>query len=240
MIVLHSVSKEVGRGRFRRTIIDSLSWKIPWRSRIVVLGHRAGVSILLNIIAGLSQPTAGWVERKATISMPRGFLRYAGSGTTRQLIERLSPLFNADPHEVADFIEDALKDRRVLDAHVRLLPLVLKRQLNAALTYALPCEFYLFDGAIVAGRDPAFRAFCQKAFSMRCQEAGTIVALQASHLALSLGGNSKGAILYKGKFTLYDQLTDAIAVFDSLQPEEDIPNQALIEQEEEPEEEDVV
>jgi ABC-type polysaccharide/polyol phosphate transport system ATPase subunit len=235
MIVLHSVSKKIARGHFQRTILDDIRWKIAPRTQIVVLGHRSGIAILLNVIAGLSQPTEGWVERRATLSVPRGFLRYAGPGTTRQLIDRLSPLYNAHPREIAEFIEIGLQDRRVLDAPVAQLPKVLKEQLNAALTYAIPCDFYLFNGPIEAGRDPAFRAFCQTAFNTRRREAGTIVAVRTSRLASSLDENSIGAILYKGKLTVYERLGDAAVVFDSLPPEEDLPNYAAAAEDEEEE-----
>lgn len=235
MIALHSVSKKIARGHYRRTVLDDIRWKIAPRTQIVVFGNRSGLSVLLNVIAGLSHPSEGWVERRATLSVPRGFLRYAGRGTARQLIERLSPLYNVHPREVAEFIEAGLQDRRVLDTPTGQLPSGLKQQLNLALTYAIPCDFYLFNGAIQAGRDAAFQAFCQSAFSLRSREAGIIIALKSGRSVPSLDRDSMGAILYKGKLTVYESLSDAKAVFDALPPEPDFPNQAGGAQDEEEE-----
>lgn len=235
MIVLHSVSKRIVRGHYRRTILDDIRWKIAPRTKIVVFGNRSGVSVLLNVIAGLSYPSEGWVERRATLSVPRGFLRYAGRGTTRQLIERLSPLYNVHPREVAEFIEIGLKDRRVLDTPTPQLPNTLKQQLNLALTYAIPCDFYLLNGAIQAGRDAAFQVFCQSAFSLRSREAGMIIAVRSGRSVPSLDCDAIGSILYRGKLTVFERLSDAKAVFEALPPEPDFPNQPGVAQDDEEE-----
>lgn len=239
MIVLNSVSKEIGRGAFRRLVVDDVTWTIPRRAQIAILGHRgAGVSQLLEIIAGTSLPTTGWVRRQAKTSLPSGYLRFAGFGTARALIDRLSILYNADPREIAEFVETGLQSRQVLDVPLRRLPPMLRRQLNFVLIYAVPCDMYLFDGNIVGGGSPAFRAFCQRAFNLRRKEAGMIVAVNSSHAASTLDKSMTGAILYRAKLTLYEHLSDAMAVFDSLPPEEAIPNQALASEPTQPEEEE--
>lgn len=228
MIVLNSVSKEIGRGTFRRLVVDNVTWTIPRRAQIAIFGHRgAGVSQLLEIIAGTSLPTTGWVKRQGKTSLPSGYLRFAGFGTARALIDRLSMLYNADPREVAEFVEVGLQSRQVLDVPVRRLPAAVRKQLNFILIYAVPCDMYLFDGNIVGGGNPAFRTFCQRAFNLRRKEAGMIVTVNSSHAASILDKSMAGAILYRAQLTLYEHLSDAMAVFDSLPPEEAIPNQAL-------------
>ncbi len=239
MIILNSVSKEIGRGAFRRLVVDDVTWTIPRRAQIAILGHRgAGVSQLLEIIAGTSLPTKGWVKRQATTSLPSGYLRFAGFGTVRTLIDRLSILYNADPRELAEFVETGLQNRQALDVPVRRLPAVLRRQLNFVLLYAVPCEIYLFDGGIVGGGNEEFRAFCQKAFETRRREAGMIVAVSSTRAAATFDKSMGGAILYRAKLTLYRHLSDAMMVFDSLPPEEALPTQALAAEPRDPEEEE--
>lgn len=225
MIVLNSVSKEIGQGDFRRLVVDDVTWTIPRHAHIAIFGHRGtGVSHLLDLIAGSSLPTKGWVTRSVKTSIPGGYIRFAGFGTVRALIERLSVLYSADPREVREFIEIAMQSRQVLDVPVRQLPPAVKRQLNFALIYAVPCEMYLFDGGVAGVGDPAFRALCQAAFNVRRKQAGTILALNSSAAGLGLDSSTVGAILHRGKLTLYEHMWDALAVFDTLPPEEAIPN----------------
>jgi len=221
MIVLNSVSKESGRGPFRRLMVDNVTWTISRRERIAIFGHRGtGVSHLLEIIAGTSLPTTGWVTRQGKTSLPGGYLKFAGFGTARTLIDRLCVLYNADPREVAEFVDVGLQSRHALDIPIRLLPPLVRKKLNYALIYAIPCDTYLFDGGIPGGGTPAFRAFCERAFDMRQRHAGMIMTLYSSQAASALDKSMKGAILHRSKFTLYEHIYDAASVFASLPPEE--------------------
>lgn len=234
MITLHSVSKELGQNQFKALVLDDINWTIPRRCRIAILGQRgSGISVLLEIIAGLSLPTRGWVDRSATISIPGGYIRYSRSGTARQLVSRLAQLYRADPEDILKFVTNAMQRSDVVDVPVRQLPGAFRHQLNFALTYAVPCDFYCFDGHIELGRPPRFRAFCRRAFAMRNEHSGSIVATTSSRVAASLGEGFMGGVLFRKKLTLYERLDDAIAVFDSLPLEENasIPRDALTEAE---------
>ena len=54
-----------------------------------------------------------------------------------------------------------------------------------------------------------------------------IVAVSSTRAAATFDTSMSGAILYRGKLTLYRYLSDAMVVFDSLPPEEALPTQAL-------------
>ncbi|NQW54780.1 MAG: hypothetical protein HQ465_26445 [Rhodospirillales bacterium] len=222
MITLHSVSKEVGTGRFTWRVIDDLTWTIRPRSRVFVLGQRTPILQLLSIIAGQSVPTEGWVTRRATTSPPQGFLRFGATGSPRQLIARLSEIYGVEARSVESFIESALENHHVLDTPMKRLPASLKRELNIALIYAIPCDYYLLFGGIGSSPRLAFRTLCEAAFSKRAKTAGVILGTNSSAVAASLKSFSAGAILYKGKFTLFKHPEDAIAVYESLEPEQDV------------------
>lgn len=242
MIILNSVTKEVGKGRYRRLLLDDVNWVIPPRCRIVVLGQRhSGTPMLLDIVAGLAIPTQGWVERRAIVSVPTGLLRYARHDTVRQLIARLSQIYRVDPDEIVKFAMDALQGRDdIMDVPTRGIPPALRQQLNMTLTYAFPCDFYLFNHSIVAGHDPEFREFCRRAFELRSRQAGTIVAVNTSNGARRYDERTMGGLLHRGKLTLYARLADAVTVFDSLPPEEPrLAEQPFVEQEAPLEEEEI-
>lgn len=242
MITLHSVSKEMGKGQFKALVLDSINWTLPRRCRIAILGQRgSGTSVLLQIIAGLSLPTQGWVDRSATISIPGGYVRYTRSGTARQLAARLGQLYRADPEDILEFVTSAMERSDVVDVPIRQLPVAFRRQLNLAISYAVPCDFYCFDGSIDVARPPRFRAFCRRAFAMRSKHAGIVVATSSSRVAAGLGEGFMGGILFRSRLTLYERLDDAIAVFDSLPLDQSasIPRDTLIEEEPIQEQDDI-
>jgi capsular polysaccharide transport system ATP-binding protein len=219
MIVLNSVSKVMGRGDLKRTILDNVNWLIPPRARIVVLGQsHSGASVLLDIIAGTTLPTSGWVERRGTVSVPGGLLRYAMRDTTRQLILRLARLYRVDPKEVVEFIRQAFGSSDILDVPANTLPGRLRQQLNAVLTYAFPCDFYLLGSSGIGIGEAKFQAFCEQALALRCRQSGVIISTSVGK-AQRLDRTMMGAVVYRGHLTLYERLPDAITVFECLPAE---------------------
>lgn len=221
MIVLNSVSKVVGRGRFRRTLLEDVSWEISPRTHVVVLGDRhSGAQALLNLIGGVMVPTSGWIERRATTSIPGGLLRYARQGTIHELVARLSRLYRADSKDISDFIALGLGRRDILHTTPNALPGPVRQQLGILLNYAFPVDFYLFDGPPTGtSNDKRFRSFCERALELRSKEAGIIMLANNGKIARRMEGDMMGALVYRGNVTLYGQLADAITVFETLPPE---------------------
>jgi len=227
MITLHSVSKEIGSKRFRRTIAKDITWTIRPRSKTILLSHqRQALTVFLNMIVGVAIPSEGWIERKGTLSIPGGFLHLAKGRTARNLIDFLAPLYRFEPADVMGFVEACVGYPRLLDTPIKQLPSVLKRELNIALIYAIPCDYYIFDGSPDSGRTE-MRTLTRRALRARSEQAGVIIATGSSRTARILGPEANGAILYHGNLTIYRQVEDALAVFESLEPEEPIPREAL-------------
>ncbi|MCW5737417.1 MAG: hypothetical protein KIS73_25050 [Enhydrobacter sp.] len=221
MIILNSVSKTVGTGELKRTVLEDVTWQIPPRTRVVILGQaHSGASELLEIIGGMAIPTMGWIERRATVSVPYGLLRYANRNTTRQLIQRLSHLYRTNVDDVTAFTTEGMGRSDVLDVSPRSLPRRMRQQLNVILVYAFPCDFYLFSNIPGAPGEPKIQAFYDRALELRSQQAGIIFRTGSGRAARRLDPTMMGAVVHNGKFTLYRRLGDAIAVFESLPPEE--------------------
>ena len=165
------------------------------------------------------------------MSIPGGLIRYAKrDDTTYQVIGRLSQLYRVDVKDVCDFLIEALGRRDFLMQPPRSLPVELRQQLTSALIYAFPFDFYLFPGtSTVGGSDPRFRTFCERAFELRLKEAGLIMMASSGKSARRVGGEMMGAIVYQGTLTLYRQLSDAIAVFESLPPESGVDESSVYE-----------
>jgi capsular polysaccharide transport system ATP-binding protein len=239
-ITFNSVSKEIGRRLFKKLVLEEVNWTLQARSRIVILGPRnSGASALVQLIAGMELPTTGWIDRRAIVSVPGGLLRYARRETMRQLIARLSQIYSVDPKQVADFMIAALQRRDILDTPIRLLPVTLRQQVSRVLTYAFPCDFYVFNNVSTgAGGDERFQAFCQRAFDQRSKQAGIVMLSNSSKAARKFGDEMMGALVHQRRLTVYRKLSDAIAVFESLPPEESVAEEELNAERPLPEEEE--
>ena len=226
-IKLHSVTKIIGPKRFERTIAKNITWTIEPRSKYVILGHQQdALLVFANVIAGLSVPTEGWVKHEGKISPPGGFLRYSAGGTPLELVKLLAPLYQFDTERVLDFVAATVRDDRLLRTPVKKLPVPLRRELDFILTYAIPCDYYFFGG-MPKGTRPEFQRFCQQAVARRRNEASMLILAGSERVARSLGSDTRAAILYYGNFTLYERLDDALVVFEQLEPEAAIPDEAL-------------
>lgn len=236
MLVLHSVTKELGRGKQKVVVLDNINLVIPRGIRLAILGQiGAGKSTFLKILSGSLLPTSGWVERRAIVSATEGLARHGSALTTpRQLAHRLAPLYRADGDEISRFVEHFGELSEVMDKPVRLLARKMVGNLNLALYYALPCDFYLFDQSFMS-RNFAVRRRFGELFRQRQKEAGTILATSSPSIALEFGGT--GAILFQGKLTLFKTVDQAVSAFEQLQirhpvtPKATKPHKLLLEEE---------
>ncbi len=182
------------------------------------------LGVFLNVIAGLSVPTQGWIKHEGKISPPGGFLRYSVGGTPLELIRFLAPLYQFDAKKVLDFVTETVKYDRLLRTPLEQLPPVLKRELNFILTYAIPCDFYFYGRP--RGCRSEFQKVGEQILARRSKEATMLLGTGSELAARSLGPDAKAAILYRGSFTLYEHLDDALLVFSQLDPEPALSNEA--------------
>ncbi len=219
MIFFHDVTVERGKRHFKRVIMRDVNWRINPRAKVVIFGHRlCGVEAMPGIISGMAMPTSGWIERLGSVSPTGGFLRY-GFDSLYQLVSRLSRLYQVDPKEVREFVEQGLERRDLFHVRPRFIPPQIQKQLDVLLTYAFPFDFYLFASPPNFGRGGHFGTYCRRAHELRCRQAGLIVVANSTKNVRGLGDDVMGALLYRGHFTLYANLEDAILVFNSLPPE---------------------
>lgn len=217
MILFNAVSKQVGKGALKRYVLSDINWRIPQKRHVVILGHAgAGKTLLLLLLAGQSVPTDGWIERSGIVSVPGGVVRYGRHGTVRRLILRMSEIYNVDPKQVGEFVSLFQPIRDLIDVDIQRLRGPIVSQLNTALTYAFPCDYYLFDGTFTPGRDPTFRRFCEEAFALRKSQSATIVATSSVRYARALAHEAMGVVLFQGRLYQYAALADAITAFENL------------------------
>jgi capsular polysaccharide transport system ATP-binding protein len=222
VIIFHSVSKVLGRGTHRTTILDEVDWTIPPGTRVVIFGQAgAGKTTILNLIRGTSVPTSGWLERRAAISPAPGLSRFGkGFITPRNLIERLCPLFDVDSSDLCRFVEGFAAPHTILDVPLRNLQRPDRQALNLALFYGVPSDFYLFDGRILAAKGH-LGDLCRAAFKQRSQTAGMILATDNANMGREFGGI--GMLLHRGRLTAFGSAEDASAAFEVVREKDPLP-----------------
>lgn len=236
MLALREVTKELGKGRRRRVVLNDISWLIRPRAKLVILGHSgSGKTTLLRLLSGADVPTRGWVERRGVVS-PLGALTRLGSGraSPRQLIERLSPYFHFDPEALATFVDGFADLGRAMDRPIGGLDPKVLQLLNLALFCGIPCDYYLFDQRVNFG-PREMQDKTRQVLQERYDQAGMILTTSQVREARAFEG--AGAILHRGRITQFETVEDAIEVFLQIEPdmvpEHDRP---VEEPEEEPEE----
>jgi capsular polysaccharide transport system ATP-binding protein len=217
MIVLHSVTKELGRGRRKNVVLDNIDLIIPLRAQLVILGQAgSGKSTLLNVISGTVYPTSGWVERRATISTMIKPQQYGGNLSVRRVVDRLATVYGVDGPKLLEFVMNFAELQKLVDVPQSDLPIRIRQRLTLGLFYGLPCDFYLFDGSL-SKRHRDLKDKMDAAFLQRRKSAGMILATASIPAAREFGGT--GAVLFDGKLTLFETLDEAIDLYKRLMVE---------------------
>jgi capsular polysaccharide transport system ATP-binding protein len=217
MIVLHSVTKELGRGHRKKVVLDNIDLVIPLRAQLVILGQvGSGKSTLLNVISGIVYPTSGWVERRATISTMMKPQQYGGNLSPRRVVDRLAIVYGVDGPKLLEFVVNFAELQNLVDVPQGNLPPRIRQRLTLALFYGLPCDFYLFDGSLNK-RNRDLKDKVEAAFLRRRESAGMILATASIPAAREFGGT--GAVLFNGKLTLFESLDQAIELYKRLMVE---------------------
>lgn len=215
MIRFNRLTKTVGRKGHRRHMLREVDWTIARRSQIAILGvHPADCTMLLDLISGAQLPTAGWVDRQATVLSASWIGRIAsGLITTRELIAKLASVYRVDAEALAAFVAEFAELQDQMAVPIRFLARHMRQRVSLALIYGIPSDFYLFDTRVQLG-PPHMKDRCSDAFSARRQEAGVILATSQPKVARNFGGTV--VILHEGSLYMPGKPEEAIEAFEQL------------------------
>jgi capsular polysaccharide transport system ATP-binding protein len=215
-MVLRNVSQSFkGRGG-RVRVLDEINVAFAPRARVAILGQTgSGKTTLLRVMCGALTPDAGRVSGSRSISFPIGSSIRFHQATVRQHIRFVAGIYGRDIEAFSQFVANFASLRDVLDTPVQALGADMRGRLNFTLGFALPFEYYLFDGAMALG-DPAFRERALKALEERREAAGFILATRFPRLARE--HFRSGAVLHNGKLHLFENIERAIGYYESLPP----------------------
>ena len=216
MIKLQNLTKFYPSDLGPQYIFENINFEIPEGHNIGILGSNgAGKSTLFRILAGSEYPNKGKVVTDKAISWPVALAtgihpQMTGRENTR-FIGRVNGVANLDEYEetVKNFAELGIK----YDLPVKSYSSGMRSRLAFGCCIAIDFEIYLIDEATSVG-DQKFRKKARKALLDKSKTANVIM---VSHEIKEIREFCDSAIvLHEGDLTFYDDLDEAIAVYEKL------------------------
>jgi capsular polysaccharide transport system ATP-binding protein len=209
MIVLHDLWKRFPGGTL---VAQGISARFPAGRATALLGRNgAGKSSLLAMIAGTLRPDAGRVERQGRVSWPVGFAgAFHPDLTGAQNTRFVARVYGVDSGALLSFVRDVSGLGDAMRQPVRRYSSGMRARLGFALSMGIPFDMYLVDEVTAVG-DAAFRRETADLLRARLGQAGAIV---VSHAPAQLRGLcTAGAVLEDGRLRMFEDLEEAIAVY---------------------------
>ena len=210
MITFRNVHKSYPYANTRKSVLTAFSGSFPKGVNTGILGQNgAGKSTLFRLFSGSEPPDSGQIIRQATISWPLGFSGgFHGSLTARENIRFVSRIYNRNPRDVFDFVEDFAEIGRYVDMPVKSYSSGMKARLAFGVSMAIDFDYYLIDEVIAVG-DAAFKKKCHRILSERRQKS-TIILISHSNSLLKEFCEI-GCVLHEGNLIFFPDIDSAIS-----------------------------
>jgi capsular polysaccharide transport system ATP-binding protein len=222
MITFHNVSKIVRLHGHKRVVLSEVNGVIPSDRRIAFLRpHAHDMLTFVNLLAGITLPTAGRIVRRARVSFPVGYIGgFTNELSVRQNVAHVARLYDADVDAVVEFVARTGKFGRHFDMPFRDLPGPQKIQLATLTAYGIPFDLYLLTAEFNRGKglDKKFVETVSELFAERARTAGMFMIVNNPDVARQ--HCDMGLILHRGQLLLFDDVEAAIAAREALPAEQ--------------------
>lgn len=217
MIRLQNVTKSYPSKFGRQYVIRNVSCTLPTGRNIAILGRNgAGKSTLLRLLGGIDFPDRGEITTDKRISWPLGLTSgFQGSMTGRENCRFVCRIHgNSNFKEVETFVQEFSELGIKFDLPIKTLSGGQKARIAFGMSMAFDFDILLLDEITAVG-DPAFKEKARVLLEERRQKANIVM---ASHSAAQLRqfGCNLGIVVHEGKMAVYEDLEDALAVYQQL------------------------
>lgn len=198
-----------------KTVLHDINLDIQKGEKIGLLGRNgSGKTTLLKIIGGIEIPTTGSVTAEMSISWPIGFAGgFQGSMSALDNARFLARIYDVPFEEMMVFVEGFAELGSYLRMPVKTYSSGMRARLAFGLSIAIEFDCYLIDEVMSVG-DQRFRSKSRAELFEKRKDRSLII---ASHdPAIIKGYCDRCLILDKGKATLFDNVTDALAIYSNL------------------------
>ena len=215
MIRLDNVTKYYATVQGRKYVFKNLSFELPEKTNIGVLGlNGSGKTTLLRMIGGIDYPNEGCIDITGSISWPLGL----SGGTQNSLSGRENASFvcrvygqNAEAiEEKLAFILDFSELGDYFDLPVKTYSSGMRSKLMFAMSMAFDFDIYLIDEITAVG-DARFRAKSQQALLDKRKQSNYIM---VSHNVNDLIKDSDSLlVLGRGDVQLFSDTAQGLAYY---------------------------
>jgi len=218
MIKLKNVTKYYVTNVGKHYVIKDANLEIPENKNVGILGRNgAGKSTFLRLIGGIDFPNRGEVISNKSVSWPMGLSSgFQGSMTGRQNVKFVCRIYGKSEEKIESAI-DSVQEFAELDEYfdmpIKTYSSGMKSRLSFGLSLAFDFDYILIDETLSVG-DGVFKKKATAALKKKIEKSNV---LMVSH---SMGTLKEmcdvGIILNKGEFTYYENIEDAIAMYNKL------------------------
>lgn len=200
--------------RGKPPILDGVSFRQPQGVSIGIIGARgSGKSVLIQLANGSLAPDGGKVRRFGRVSMPIGFPATLHQKLTGEEITRITAgLFDLNPDALCRFVAEVSELGDAFYSPLSLYNATKRSRFVFSLSYAIPADCYIADGALFGGQG-SFRDTCLELARQRKSEAAflfTSTSPRDMRMFADVGG-----VLEEGRLTIFPSVEDAIARYES-------------------------
>ena len=209
MISFEHVSKTYHIKKFRKDVLNDLSFRIDTGSSIGICGaNGAGKSTLMRLISGVEAPSAGRIERTVTCSWPIGYSScFQSSLTGADNARFIARIYDKEAGPLLDYVEDFAQLGPYFHQPIYSYSAGMMARLAFGISLAVDFDCYLVDEVTAAG-DDRFRQRCEEALHHR-RNTGTLIMI--SHDPGTLRAYcERGAVLNGGKLSFFDTIDEAV------------------------------
>lgn len=215
MIKLKNVVKSYPVKDGRRNILDGIDFELNMGEKIGILGRNgAGKSTLIRILGGVEKPTSGIISWDMSISWPLAFSgAFQGTLTGADNVRFVCRIYGTDFDKAMETVDSFAELGKYLYEPVKIYSSGMRARLAFAISLAVDFDCYLIDEVISVG-DAKFHQKCQvELFEKRAHKAMIIVSHELHNIREYC---NKAAILDKGKLKIFEDLDEAMSIYNSL------------------------
>jgi capsular polysaccharide transport system ATP-binding protein len=214
VIVLEDVTKSYRTHLGDRQVLHGINASFGPGEKVGILGRNgAGKTTLLRVIAGVEFPTTGRIDRRMSVSWPLGFagaMHYSMTGADNARF--IARIYAKPIEETVEFVRDFADLGDYFRLPVKTYSSGMVVRLGFALSLAVDFDCYLVDEAIAVG-DTRFADRYRDALLERQARSALLLVSHIPDVVRSYC--SSAAILEHGRLTRYEDLDEAIAVYQS-------------------------
>jgi capsular polysaccharide transport system ATP-binding protein len=215
MIICRDVCKSYPMGHGRKHVLSGLNFTLGEGERFGLLGRNgAGKTTLIKLIGGVELPNSGKIKRRMRVSWPLGFGGgFQGSLTGYDNARFIARIYGRDYRDLADFVEDFSELGKQLKMPVKTYSSGMRARLAFALSLAIEFDCYLIDEVIMVG-DQNFQRKCIHELFEKRGDRALILATHSEYFVREYC--DRALVLNNGQGTVYDDVSEAISVYDAL------------------------